>query len=886
MTGRALALTAMAALLGGACVESLGVTERKWACSSDADCVAGWVCRPDPAGSGLSVCLSEEDPAACSFTAVDSASVGLPSDLLAFERFRFIDALGRGELSLWAVEPDAGRAWVFEHGPTGFAGHVAAHDTARSATFGDLDGDGDEDAWLFGGDAGPALRLNGGDHFHVDASAGWGLPDSAPSVFAAVLDVDGDGDLDVISGGEPVGGQALRLHRSESSGVVDGTAAAGLATSSWLSAVAIGDLDGDGDADLVASSHRDGREIHVFRNDGGRFVRAEGGFGLAGPIDDSSGAALGDYDGDGDLDLLITNYHPEDALRTLSKVDGLFAGGEGGFVKQSPSTTGLDVEGLDGLDGRFWDYDSDGDLDVVIGSYGGDRIQIYRNDGDGRFVRTDAALGIDELAGADEPPAIGDYDGDGDLDLVYDGALYRNDCPARGWIALRVEVANPDGSARVAIGARVVVDPTRDGFRFPGSLLREVTSPDNGYWLHVGLGAHSGPVDAQVVFPGPGDPAGRTVVFHDLPTQRRLVLRRDGSVASCDGPRRGGGCREEAAEASCEVGYAGADCSACAAPYDSAEGGACVAPPGCKADGGWLVAGQLPADSALGRFSPGGTVEEPTVLDASTGLEWRRCPSSPSGKGWDAVATRCVPTEPYPVADAEDFCRFSYAGGGWRLPSLREMETLLDYEAQLPSLDPTAFSGVGYAATYWTSTADAVSGDRAVLDVFVAATSWAPLMVEGKESARWATCVRGGGDATWPRFAVDAADGATVRDRWTGLEWTRCALGQRWEQATETCEGDPAVADLQGSDAACAALAATGVSAFRLPTARELRSLRSFCEAPYFDAVAFGLTPPVALWTRTLDPALGEDRLHTVTLGSAASASRATDEPGPALCVR
>jgi FtsP/CotA-like multicopper oxidase with cupredoxin domain len=194
-------------------------------------------------------------------------------------------------------------------------------------------------------------------------------------------------------------------------------------------AAAWGDFDGDGDLDLVVAGYtlpNNALATTLFRNDGGTFVDVGGGL----PGVDPASLAWGDYDNDGDLDLLIAGRDTGGVpiSRIYRNTGGVFADIGAGLtgVYSSPPTTSHYA--------AWGDYDNDGDLDLVISGTDGASNPVtllYRNDG-GSFVAVAAGLqGMKSSA-----VAWGDYDNDGDLDLAISGlnagsapttALYRND---------------------------------------------------------------------------------------------------------------------------------------------------------------------------------------------------------------------------------------------------------------------------------------------------------------------------------------------------------------------------------------------------------------------------------------------------------------------------
>lgn len=261
----------------------------------------------------------------------------------------------------------------------------------------------------------------------------------------AVVDIDQDGDLDILWGDffEP---GLLWIRNSGSCTApslretpIPFPIGAPLATSGYNAPVA-GDLDGDGDLDLligvIGGAYGPNKTsadnlYHLEQTTPGRWstrsMRALGNL----DIGSESSPALGDLDGDGDLDLLLGNKlepgNPTQAALHLFTNDG---------TKTAPSFREAGVIPV-GAGFHFApalvDLDGDGDLDLVLGNWR-DALQYYRNDGSRKapnFVLADTAL-VKITRGSHTTPSFGDLDGDGDLDLVIGEAsgtvnYYRND---------------------------------------------------------------------------------------------------------------------------------------------------------------------------------------------------------------------------------------------------------------------------------------------------------------------------------------------------------------------------------------------------------------------------------------------------------------------------
>lgn len=252
----------------------------------------------------------------------------------------------------------------------------------RLRACGDLDGDGDLDlVWTTdGGLGGPCgwLQNQGGAFVAVP------LPNGALAGAVVIADFDGDGAPDLLSG-------ATRFLRN----VGGAFQAVGNLLSSVDTATRIvaGDLDGDGDLDVVGDSF--GSSVGVCRNLGGfAFVSTN----LTSVFDPS--VALGDVDLDGDLDLAVGSRNVV-AGGAVGAVQVFSNNGNGQFVAGVVMTTGTSAPAV-----LLVDVTEDGVVDLVAG-------RVFANVPGTGFVATPDAVPARGVAAAD-------VDRDGDVDLVVD----------------------------------------------------------------------------------------------------------------------------------------------------------------------------------------------------------------------------------------------------------------------------------------------------------------------------------------------------------------------------------------------------------------------------------------------------------------------------------
>lgn len=412
---------------------------------------------------------------------------------------------------------------------------------------GDYDNDGKVDLYVT--NFGPnRLYRNQGDGTFEEVAEQAGVADPGWGAGAAFFDADGDGFPDlyvanyveatiddthkaertitwrdtvkVMAGPFGLRGAKDRFFRNNGDGTFrDATEESGMQdiAESYGMGVLTSDLDNDGDVDLVVTN--DSNPNFLYRNEGnGKFTEIGmlSGLGVNGNGLAQAGMGVdgGDFDGDGLQDVLVATF-ARDSASLYRNLGGLM------FVDVTAEIN-LRNPSYDALKWgcAFFDYDLDGDLDILIvaghiypqvdsspelkESYK-QRPILLRND-DGKLVDVSQQAGPGfQVPSSARGLALGDYDNDGDIDLLITAVddpplLLRNDTPRAGrWLKLRL--LNRHGSP--AIGARAAV---KAGGR---TFWREVRSgstyaSQSSFDLHYGLGKVETIDSIEVIWPGGG----------------------------------------------------------------------------------------------------------------------------------------------------------------------------------------------------------------------------------------------------------------------------------------------------------------------------------------------------------------------------------------------
>ena len=342
---------------------------------------------------------------------------------------------GKGQFSPGpAIAVSAGvEAYLASIGFTGPGSEFLAGATTSEGFAGDLDGDGDLD--IFASNFGPdGVYLNDGTGKFTltQLLPGKINPGTLSEIAGGDLssgvdlgDIDGDGDIDAVTSNFG----ASRVYLNDGTGFFTDTNQD--LGNSYAGGIDLGDLDGDGDLDMAVGSFpgahdptdfivpsavtppTDGANT-IWKNDG------NGNFTLFQELEPDVRSAvmkLGDLDGDGDLDAVSANLGPgnigDPAFRNIPGGNQVWINTGTGFFTKGQLIGNEISNGVE-----LGDFDGDGDLDVFAVNFGtypaiGEANRLWLNDGSGNFTDSGQLFGNSVSANA----AIGDLDGDGSLDV-------------------------------------------------------------------------------------------------------------------------------------------------------------------------------------------------------------------------------------------------------------------------------------------------------------------------------------------------------------------------------------------------------------------------------------------------------------------------------------
>ena len=339
----------------------------------------------------------------------------------------------------------------------------------------DLDGDGDLDVLTgetfvyFENTAGPGVAPT----FAAPQTNPFGLSSPGNMLTPSVADLDGDGDLDVLSG--EFYGSFFYFENTAGAGATPAFAPAqtnpfGLSKVESGSTPSLADLDGDGDLDVLSASGVYYDRLVYFENTGTAaapaFAPAQANpFGLSG-VGYYAAPSVADLDGDGDPDVLAGERDG-----TLVYFENTGTAAAPAFTPPRPNRFGLTDVFLPSAHSTpsLADLDGDGDLDVLAGSQSGPII-FFENTGTAAapaFAAPRARLYRLSGFGVFTTPSVADLDGDGDLDVL---------SGERGGSFRHFENTAAPGATPAFSGAQMLrfgLDRVRLGYRHPAPTVAD-----------------------------------------------------------------------------------------------------------------------------------------------------------------------------------------------------------------------------------------------------------------------------------------------------------------------------------------------------------------------------------------------------------------------------
>jgi hypothetical protein len=443
------------------------------------------------------------------------------------------------------------------------ASGLAVHGYPMGAAAGDVNNDGCVDLYVTNLERSQLFRNNCTGTF-IDVSKESGAEDRGWSVSAAFVDYDRDGWLDLfvgnyvyysVEGDKPclhsIG--SLRdycppsvyrpqpdhlYHNNRNGAFTDVTAAAGMGREFGPAlGVVTADFNGDGWIDIYVANDGEPNQLWINGRDGtfkNTALLAGAALGADGEAKASMGVDAGDFDHDGDEDLLVTEI--------AHQGHDLYVNDGSGVFEEQAARAGIRLPSLPytGFGAAWFDFDNDGWLDILTVNgavrHTADALtryetfslqepkQLFRNLGNGQFAditeHAGAALKIPDVS---RGAAFGDVDNDGDTDVVVANdsgpirLLINGIGSRRHWLGLRL-VGHPAG--RDMLGARVAIILKDGSTRWRRARSDGSYASANDPRVLVGLGDSARIDKVRVEWPG-----GKAEEWTDVPVDRYSTLK-------------------------------------------------------------------------------------------------------------------------------------------------------------------------------------------------------------------------------------------------------------------------------------------------------------------------------------------------------------------------
>lgn len=313
-----------------------------------------------------------------------------------------------------------------------------AHDRGMASA--DYDNDGDTDIYISAGYTGNVFWRNNGDDTYSDITSESGTSLNGQGQGVAWGDFNSDGWLDLFVA-QTDGGN--RMYINNGGGSFYENSGGFISQSASIQPVAF-DVNDDGYTDILVTRTGGSSNLLYLNGGGGGFGEQGNQWGIGAASADCQGAAVGDYDRDGDLDVFICNFGG----------DNLLFRNTGGHFDEVGGAAGIRGGGDRNRGAVFGDFNDDGWPDIYVTRDGAN--QLFHNNGNGTFTEVGAAAGAND-SNSGYSPSIADYDNDGDLDVFFTNTgqqsiLLENLGSSNKWIEIRLRGTESNSNG---IGAKL-----------------------------------------------------------------------------------------------------------------------------------------------------------------------------------------------------------------------------------------------------------------------------------------------------------------------------------------------------------------------------------------------------------------------------------------------
>ncbi len=442
-----------------------------------------------------------------------------------------------GDLDLFIANPFNQDNWLFRNLGNGNFDKVTSGSivtnagTSSGAVWGDYDNDGLLDLFVANQDnQDNMLYHNEGNGKFKRIMTGSIVSDLGDSYSATWGDYDQDGFLDLYVAN--LDEQDNFLYKNNGDGsferVTDSVATQDKSSSysaTWV------DYDQDSYLDLFVVNFSNNQSNSLYRGlKDGKFEKITHGEIVTDKAY-SSGATWGDYDNDGDMDVFVSNgyyFSPNEQVDFLynNNGDGSFSKITRGEIVNTATTA---------LTAQWGDYDNDGDLDLIVANYVQNDL-LYKNEGNGKFSKVTQGVLVTRGAASDST-AWGDFNRDGFLDLMITrwenqtNALFANTGNDNHWVSIKLTSKNSNASV---IGAKVFLHLKETETN--KVQMREIQSTSGGrgqneMTAHFGLGEHL-TIDKVIV----KWPSGEQTTHKNLQIDKFITLSETQGIVSQKAP--------------------------------------------------------------------------------------------------------------------------------------------------------------------------------------------------------------------------------------------------------------------------------------------------------------------------------------------------------------